>query len=61
MNGLTPYEKLKQKDAMLNKHILSFPVMLMETILIKVGLFTKCFINKKVVNIFIPSAMHRML
>jgi len=47
MNGLTPYEKLKQKDAMLNKHILTFPVMLMETVFTKVGLFTKYFINKK--------------
>ena len=34
MNGLTPY-------------ILTFPVMLMETVFTKVGLFTKYFINKK--------------
>lgn len=33
MNGLTPSEKLKTKDSLINAHILKFPMLLLEDVL----------------------------
>lgn len=40
MNGLTPSEKLKTKDPMINAHILKFPVLLLEDVLKYAGLIS---------------------
>ena len=37
MNGLSPYEKLKDLNIIINLNIYSFPVLLMEDILMAVG------------------------
>lgn len=44
MNGLTPYEKFKKANTLINAHVFKFPVFLMEDILNRVGIFTK-FLN----------------
>ena len=41
MNGLTPYEKFKKANTLINHHIFKFPVFLMEDILNRVSIFTK--------------------
>lgn len=40
MHGLTPEEKLKASKTILHKHVLQFPVLLMENVIKSVGLFT---------------------
>ncbi|NOX19972.1 MAG: IS481 family transposase [Nitrospirae bacterium] len=47
MQGKTPYEKFKEKYLMVNAHVLKFPVLLMEELLRKVGLFTKFLLSKQ--------------
>jgi putative transposase len=40
MHGLTPQEKLIASNTMINKHVLLFPVLLMEYVLKSLGTFT---------------------
>ena len=46
MNGLTPYEKFKKTNTLINAHVFKFPVFLMEDMLNRVGIFTK-FLHPK--------------
>ena len=41
MNGLTPYEKFKKANTLINSHIFKFPVFLIEDVFTRVGIFTK--------------------
>ena len=43
MNGMTPYEKLKSKSALISKHIFKFPVFLMESMLNQIGTAMQLF------------------
>jgi hypothetical protein len=40
MHGLTPQEKLKASNAIIQSHVLQFPVLLMENVLKSLGVFT---------------------
>jgi hypothetical protein len=40
MHGLTPEEKLKTSKTIIQSHVLQFPVLLMENMLISLGAFT---------------------